>query len=201
MNIKYTVLVVDDTDISKYDSTKKVDEYIVYKYTDRVQLQKTTIKEYKDHANACFATKMPNAYFIGDFFKTCAENYEDMTPEEFFQEFTQEKYTYNEYGDAVSTANPDGKYSMIFEPTPDTAVPLFKGELATPFCGMRSDVIENPSNTDINSALFYNAFVSEETGWVEQADEDQEKWVLTFYDRFIKPLSDTARLKIYNFVK
>jgi hypothetical protein len=66
---------------------------------------------------------------------------------------------------------------------------------------MRSDVIENPSNTDINSALFYNAFVSEETGWVEQADEDQEKWVLTFYDRFIKPLPDTARLKIYNFVK
>lgn len=197
MNVKYTVLVVDDTDISKYDSTKKVDEYIVYKYTDRVQLQKTTVNQYRQFADEYLKAK----FFVGKVFNIKADEYEAMTPEEFFQEFTQEDYTYNDNGDAVSTKNPNGKYSMIFEPVPDTAVPLFKGELATPFCGMRSDVIENPSNTDINSALFYNAFVSEETGWVEQADEDQEKWVLTFYDRFIKPLPDTARLKIYNFVK
>ena len=197
MNVKYTVLVVDDTDISKYDSTKKVDEYIVYKYTDRVQLQKTTVNQYRQFADEYLKAK----FFVGEVFNIKANEYEAMTPEEFFQEFTQEDYTYNDNGDAVSTKNPNGKYSMIFEPAPDTAVPLFKGELATPFCGMRSDVFENPSNTDNNSALFYNAFVSEETGWVEQADEDQEKWVLTFYDRFIKPLPDTARLKIYNFVK
>jgi hypothetical protein len=61
--------------------------------------------------------------------------------------------------------------------------------------------MENPSNSDINRALFYNAFVSNETGWMEQADEDQEQWVLTFYDRFIKPLPETTQLKIYNFKK
>ena len=199
MNSKkyYTVLVAGDVDLSKYDSTKKVDKYVVYKYEDREKLQKTTISEYKLSADICRNSHTP---FLSHFFDNCAEDYADMTPEEFFQEFTKE-YEYNENGDAVSTKNPDGKYSMIFEPSPDTAVPLFEGEFLTPFNGIRSDVMENPSNSDINRALFYNAFVSNETGWMEQADEDQEQWVLTFYDRFIKPLPETTQLKIYNFKK
>lgn len=194
----YTVLVVGDVDLKKYDSTKKVDEYVVYKYEDRVKLRETTISEYKLNAEVCLNSSYP---FLAHFFNNCAEDYEDMSPEEFFHEFTKEKYGYNKNGDAVSTDNPNGKYSILFEPTPDTAVPLFEGELSTPFNGLRSDVIENPSNTDINKALFYNAFVSEETGWIEQLDEDQEQWVLMFYDRFIKPLPETTKLKIYNFRK
>ena len=191
---RYTVLVVGDVDLKKYDSTISVDPYIVYKYTDRAKLQKTTIDEYRQFANEYFKAK----FYIGEIFNIKANEYEDMTAEEFFEDFTKE-YEYDDDGNAISTTNPDGRYSLIFEPTPDTAVPLFDGELATPFAGIRADVIDNPSNTDINRALFYNAFVSEETGWIEQAEEDQEKWVLTFYDRFIKPLPETTKLKIYNF--
>jgi hypothetical protein len=49
--------------------------------------------------------------------------------------------------------------------------------------------------------LFYNAFVSNKTGWMEQGDENQVQWVLTFNDRFIKDLPKDTRLKVYNFTR
>lgn len=49
--------------------------------------------------------------------------------------------------------------------------------------------------------MFYNAFVSEETGWVEQSDEDQIQWVINFRERFIKNLPEDTKLKVYNFIK
>lgn len=49
--------------------------------------------------------------------------------------------------------------------------------------------------------MFYNAFVSEETGWVEQSDEDQIQWVLTFRERFINNLHNNTQLKVYNFTR
>ena len=200
MKGRYTVLVAGDIDLSKYDRTKKVDKYIVYKYTDREQLRETCISTHRHLAEEAFKSQMPNAYFIGEMCAFKANEYEEMTPEEFFQHFTSNPmFSYDDEGNAITDVNPDGKYSIIYEPTPDTAVPLFEGELATPFYGLRSDAIANPEKVTINNAVFYNAFVSEETGWKEQADEDQEKWVLSFYDRFIKPLPPTTKLKVYNF--
>ena len=49
--------------------------------------------------------------------------------------------------------------------------------------------------------MFYNAFVSEETGWLEQSDEDQIQWVINFRERFIKNLSEDTNLRVYNFKK
>lgn len=49
--------------------------------------------------------------------------------------------------------------------------------------------------------MFYNAFVSEETGWLEQSDEDQIQWVINFRERFIKNLPEDTNLKVYNFKK
>jgi hypothetical protein len=49
--------------------------------------------------------------------------------------------------------------------------------------------------------MFYNAFVSEETGWLEQSDEDQIQWVINFRERFIKNLSEETNLRVYNFKK
>lgn len=47
--------------------------------------------------------------------------------------------------------------------------------------------------------FFYNAFVSNETGWVEQCDTNQIEWVLNFKEKFIKPLNPDIKLQVYNF--
>jgi hypothetical protein len=49
--------------------------------------------------------------------------------------------------------------------------------------------------------MFYNAFVSESTGWLEQSDEDQIQWVINFRERFIKNLPEDTILKVLNFKK
>ena len=197
--IKYSVLIAGDVDLSKYDKTKKVDKFIVYKYADREQLRETCISTHRHFAEEAFKAQMP---FIGEMCLLKVNEYEEMTPEEFFQDFTNNPiFTYDDDGNAITDVNPDGRYTMLYEPTPETAVPLFEGNLTTPFYGLRSEVIANPENITLNNAIFYNAFVSEETGWKEQSDEDQKQWALTFYDRFIKPLPETTKLKIYNFIQ
>ena len=50
-------------------------------------------------------------------------------------------------------------------------------------------------------SLFYNAFVSNETGWLEQGDENQIQWILTFRERFINNLPKNTPLRVYNFTK
>jgi hypothetical protein len=47
--------------------------------------------------------------------------------------------------------------------------------------------------------LYYNAFVSNKTGWLEQGDEDQIQWVLNFRERFINKLPLDTKLQVYNF--
>ena len=47
--------------------------------------------------------------------------------------------------------------------------------------------------------LFYNAFVSNETGWLEQTPTNQIEWVLTFREKFIDNLDKETDLKVYNF--
>jgi hypothetical protein len=49
--------------------------------------------------------------------------------------------------------------------------------------------------------FFYNAFVSNETGWVEQGDENQVQWILKFRERFINNLPINTPLRVYNFTK
>jgi hypothetical protein len=49
--------------------------------------------------------------------------------------------------------------------------------------------------------LFYNAFLSDEIGWLEQCDENQVEWVLNFRERFIKKLPQDTLLTVYNYVK
>ena len=49
-----------------------------------------------------------------------------------------------------------------------------------------------------NIAFWGYAFLSEETGWVELEDNDNQfKWMTEYYDRFIKPLPDDTQLTIY----
>jgi hypothetical protein len=49
--------------------------------------------------------------------------------------------------------------------------------------------------------FFYNAFVSNETGWVEQGDENQVQWIIKFRERFINNLPINTPLRVYNFTK
>ena len=53
----------------------------------------------------------------------------------------------------------------------------------------------------MSEPLFYNAFVSNETGWVEQGDENQVQWILKFRERFINNLPINTPLRVYNFTK
>ena len=49
-----------------------------------------------------------------------------------------------------------------------------------------------------NTAFWGYAFLSEKTGWVELEDnEEQFKWVVNFYNKFIKPQSDDTLISIY----
>ena len=71
---------------------------------------------------------------------------------------------------------------------------------------MKNDYIKLYGNKEtyiasMTEPLFYNAFVSNETGWLEQGDENQVQWILTFRERFINNLPKNTKLRVYNFTK
>lgn len=82
----------------------------------------------------------------------------------------------------------------------------------TPETDMEKNIYENMKNRTRYFELFGNkenyvasntafwgyAFLSEKTGWVELEDnEEQFKWVVNFYNKFIKPQSDDTLISIY----
>ena len=195
---KYTVLVCgNNVDLEQYNLNIRVPRYVRYKYSERKQIQDATIAMYKDTIK-----QMNDQPFIQSLLQIKLNDLAEFTPEEFFEEITQGYYYDEKTGDALTDVNPNGKWLSLEIPTVDSAVPLFNSK-TTPFEGIRKDVIPDidSDKKNINNALFYNAFVSSETGWIDELDENTEQWVMSFYDRFIKNLPSETRLKVYNFTR
>jgi hypothetical protein len=136
-------------------------------------------------------------------------------------------------GDALSTINPKGRYSVLMEPSSTCALPLLddkfqclvedikiketKRELIEEYSKqwdyfmegapmIKDDYLKLYGDREtyiatMSEPFFYNAFVSNETGWVEQGDENQIQWVLKFRERFINNLPITTLLRVYNFTR
>lgn len=198
----YKVLVAGDIDLTKFEIGIKVEPYVLYRYKDREAIQHQTIELYRSILNETPFPTSSQQSVVENIIRLNLHAIENMTPEEFFEDLTQGCTYDDDSGDAISDINPDGKWVHLIAPTLETTVPLFNSE-ETPFEGLKSNVIPDvaANEKDINNALFYNAFVSEKTGWLEQCDEDQVQWALTFYERFIEPLAGDTKLKVYNYIR
>ena len=228
INRKYTVLVAGNIDLKEYDINKKVEPYVVYKYSDRNEIRKSIINIYEKYIE-----NIPiENFFLKEILSTKLQEIQEMTDEEYFEYATKGMKYDKKTGDALSTINPKGKYNTLMDATEEFAIPLIGNSFQCKVIDLPKNVkndnelkklsehwqkmmesedikekyIETYSNEEtylsvMSEPLFYNAFVSEATGWLEQGDENQIEWVLNFKKRFIENLPDNTILKVYNFTK
>ena len=227
----YTVLVAGDVDLTEYDLNKKVTPYTVYRFSERDKIRQQAIIFYEEFLKN--SKDIPNKDLLLPFIQCKLEDIQEMTDEEYFEEVTKNMIFDKTTGDALSDANPLGKYSSLTDANENYAIPLngnsFECKVSelnlskkgdedkvkyaehwdyimecAPFVKEEYISTYKDKGTYVNvmtEPLFYNAFVSNETGWLEQGDENQIEWVLTFIDRFIKKLPQHTKLKVYNFTR
>lgn len=212
----YTVLIVGDVDVKEYDKSLIVEPYVAYKFSDRSKIKSEALIMYKMCLENLKSDSLA-AYFISH----KRDMIQDMTDEEYFEEITK-NMTYDELtGDAISTINPNGKYQFL-GPMPSDAISpfgdnIFEGTVADLLKYEFGDVekkiaLENfdelqelspfkshEEYVEFQTSFFTNAFVSKETGWLQQIDEDQVQWGITFQKRFIEPLPLNTKIKIMQF--
>lgn len=228
INRKYTVLVAGNVDLKEYDINKKVEPYVVYRYSDRNEIRKSIINIYEKYIE-----NIPiENFFLKEILSAKLQEIQEMTDEEYFEYATKDMKYDKKTGDALSTINPKGKYNTLMDATEEFAIPLIGNSFQCkvkelPFIvkddkelnklsehwkkmmeneDMKQKYIETYTDEEtyisvMSESFFYNAFVSEETGWLEQGDENQIEWVLNFRRRFIENLSENTILKVYNFTK
>jgi hypothetical protein len=256
-NNTYSLLVAGDVDLSKYDMSRQVEKHVCLKLSDGERLRQEFIA-YNKAMYDCYTSPDNFIKPVAEAFKKRITELEESTGEDVFWEETYELEHDPVTGDALTTANPDGKWRKLLEPDPTTTMYLYEyvdGEgnvTGGSFEARKAEVVEyTPDEKDVAtlsriwdikvngatpetenekafaknskssrqqflntygtkdryvktllSGLTYNAFVSEETGWIEQCDEtDQIQWMIDFYDRFIKDLPHNTQLKVYNFTR
>lgn len=249
----YTLLVAGDVDLSKYDMSRQVEKHVCLRLADGEKMRQQFIAYYRSMYEQY---QDPIHSYLLESIKSRIEELENSTGEDVFWEETYDLEHDPITGDALTTANPDGKWRVLKDPDPYITMYLYehvtpKGDLnggtfecykkdVIPFLPNEDDVEKlsrvweikvegkSPKTKDekefvkkskttarqfidtygtkeryiktLLSGLVYHAFVSEETGWVEQSEsEDQIQWMIDFYDRFIKDLPDDTKLKVYNF--
>ena len=228
INRKYTVLVAGNVNLKDYDINKKVEPYVVYKYSDRKEIKESIINIYEKYIE-----NIPKENsFLKEILSFKLQEIQEMTDEEYFEYATKDMKYDKKTGDALSTINPKGKYNLLSEADKENAMPLIGDSFQCkvkdlPIIVKNDEELEKLSehwkkmmeNEDMkqkyietyideetyisvmSEPFFYNAFVSEQTGWLEQGDENQIEWVLNFRRRFIENLSENTILKVYNFTK
>lgn len=230
-NNLYTVLVAGDIDLSNYDLKKKVSPYVVYEYNKRKDIRLQTINIYKDIINnlddnqANKTLKMFLNAKLQDLTEMTDEEYfEEATKGMTYDEKTGNALsTVNPNGrykilqePTIDTALPliDGKFECFVKDIKNIPknIDNEKKEFYESFWDdamlswYKNDYLNlyNNKETYVNvmcEPLFYNAFVSKETGWVEQGEYNQIEWVLNFKEKFINKLSDNTKIKVYNFIR
>lgn len=222
-NKMYSVLVAGDVDLSQYDITKQVPLYIVYHYNKRHDIHMQAIKMYQEHVNNLSSETQDSIY--GIVMKNKLQDIIEMTDEEYFEEITK-GMKFDKEGNALTSVNPNGKYRVLQEAKENTAMPLcgnsfqcLVSDIKKPipddvFIEKCSDLWDKNVNNGylevyknketfikfLSEFLYYNAFVSESTGWVEQIDSDPVEWVLNFREKFIDKLPKNTKLKVFNYI-
>ena len=226
----FSVLVAGDVDLSEYDINRKVEPYVVYKFNDRTKIRQQAIDIYKEFLkNNNDSTSLMNSFLnikLQEIEESTDEEYfESATKGMLFDKKTGDALTtinpngkYRIIKDPkTDTAVPliNDKFQCEVSELPPYKVDDF---LKTKYEEHWDYVMKDGAKMTKDSLLqtygskemyvnvmiepmFYNAFVSNETGWVEPNYDEQNEWVLEFRDRFIKKLSKNTKLKVYNFAR
>ena len=120
INRKYTVLVAGNVNLKDYDINKKVEPYVVYKYSDRKEIKESIINIYEKYIE-----NIPKENsFLKEILSFKLQEIQEMTDEEYFEYATKDMKYDKKTGDALSTINPKGKYNLLSEADKENAMPL-----------------------------------------------------------------------------
>jgi hypothetical protein len=231
LNKKYSVLVAGNVDLTKFDLTKPVSPYVVYEYSKRAEIRQQAISIYKeliqkienDPVNLLVCqvmrVKLQEMEEMSDeeYFETATQG---MT---YDKKNGNALSTINPNGRYLTLTEPtketavplhNDKFKCVVE---ELQIQPKDEVIANKYAKQWDDamkmtpiVVDNYKRTYgdketyiamMMEPLFYNAFVSNETGWLEQGDENQVKWVLNFRERFINNLPKNTPLRVYNFTR
>lgn len=230
LNNKYTVLVAGDVDLTLYDLSKPVTPYVVYEYNNRKNIRKQAINIYDELIRKIESNKVNELVCqmmrvkLQEMQEMTDEEYFEMTTQGMtYDEKTGDALTtINPKGRFLSLTEPtlntavplcgkkfqckvgDLKEKNISQTAIDEYSKQWDKLMNDSL--LRDNYINLYGDKDtyiatMTEPLFYNAFVSNETGWLEQGDENQVQWVLNFRERFINNLSKDTLLRVYNFTK
>lgn len=227
----YTVLVAGDVDLSDYDLNKQVSPYVVYKYNEKHKIREQAINVYQEFvqninskSNNQLLKPLIECKLQEIIEMTDEEYFEKVTNGMTFDNKTGDALNnINPKGRYRTIKEANEKYTVpLFEKSfecqvCDLDLTTKKDDLSEKYaehwdyimtCApfIKEEYINNYKDKDtyvnvMTEPLFYNAFVSEKTGWLEQGDEDQIQWILTFKERFIDNLPKNTKLKVYNFTR
>ena len=109
--IRVALVIGDNPEelLHRYDSTVKVEPYVVYRYLESEKMQKTAIKCTKQLLDN--AEKIPLSKFQVDYLTSQLKSLSSLTPFEYYVNLTRGEYTFDEEGNAVSDRNPQGRFS------------------------------------------------------------------------------------------
>ena len=231
LNKQYSVLVAGDVDLSIYDLTIPVAPYVVYEFNKRNDIRKQAINIYEelikklevDTVNQLICQVM--RIKLQDMREMTDEEYfEEATKGMMFDDNTGDALsTINPNGKFLTLSDPTPDTAVplsgdkficlagdiVVKNIDKTLIEQYAQQWDS-MMKMAPMVVDNYVKTYgdkeafinvMTEPLFYNAFVSNETGWLEQGDENQVQWVLTFRERFINNLPKNTKLRVYNFTK
>lgn len=228
INRKYSVLVAGDVDLQQFNMNQKVQPYVVYRFSDRKDIRKNAIEIYQSYIlniskenfflKEILSTKLQEIQEMTD-----EEYFEYATKDMKYDKKTGDALSdFNPKGKYKQLLEPtlDNALPLLnnsFQCKAFELPDIKKNDEIKNYSDHWNNVMSSSSDLKeiylfnyknketflsvMAEPLFYNAFVSEETGWVEQGDEDQIQWVLNFRKRFIQNLSENTILKVYNFTK
>lgn len=231
LNKQYTVLVAGDVDLTIYDLTKPVTPYVVYEYNNRENIRKQAINIYNelikkvetDTVNTLVCQMM--RVKLQEMQEMTDEEYFDMATQGMtYDEKTGDALTtINPKGRFLTISDPTLETAIplcgkkfqckVCDLTKKNIDPKLISEYSKQWDNfmdspsfLKNDYLKLYGDREtyiatMTEPLFYNAFVSNETGWLEQGDENQVQWVLTFKERFINNLPKDTLLRVYNFTK
>lgn len=230
-NVFFTVLVAGDVDMSKYDMNKTVEPYVAYKYSERNKLRLEAIRIYRDIYTKNLSNPELSMFSDVLRFKieeaeemTDEEYFDNITNGMVVDKETGNALTtINPNGMYLTLTEPTLKTALslkddMFEcKVKDVINKTATIEDIEKYSTYWDNVMNTPSVTRSNyleqykdketyvklmsNPFFYNAFVSEETGWVEQSLDKQMEWVFEFKDNFINKLDENITLRVYNFTR
>lgn len=229
--------------MSDYDINKKVEPYIVYKFSDAEKLRETYIDSYQKMLDE---TKDEDEI---EYIKDTILDLSEMDSTEFFYDISSNYIIDNKTGNAMSDVNKNGKWSSC-QIGKILSVPFLTIDGREVFQARKKDIdwgkihgsngdvyrrawemvmdnsepkddyekqiyenmkdktsyfkkFETKDNYIISNTAFWGyAFLSEETGWQDASDvEDQFMWMANFYNVFIDMLPDDTLLTIYECMK